>query len=366
MDKLSVIVPVYKVEKYLAQSIESILNQTYKNLEIILVDDGSPDNCGRMCDEYANIDKRIKVIHKKNGGAPAARNDALLIATGDWIAYVDPDDWLETNAFEAAMNVASREQPDIVIFNCCYEMLSGKREVKQAFLKEFTTTDRNFIYQLQLSALHRSFTPGCHKWSQGFPWDKIYRMSRMREKNVLWPSGLEAHDDVVYTIYAFQAARKVSYIDQTLYHYRYNPNSIGNKYTPNRMKVEKDLYKELLQIKELYGLNEEYNQAMYARFIYNMWHDLRRCFFHPGNSEPFRTKIMTLKKSLDEEPFSSAFSKIDRRRIDQKPLQLMLLFSKPNAVWFYVCYKLMTVKVRIEKLFYGGIEKHACISTTRM
>lgn len=359
MDKLSVIVPVYKVEKYLPQSIESILNQTYKNLEIILVDDGSPDHCGQMCEEYAKKDPRIRVIHKKNEGAPAARNDALAIATGDWLAYVDPDDWLETNAFELAMETAAREQSDIVIFNCCYEMSSGKSTVKQAFLEDFTVTDREFIYQLQLSALHRSFTPGIHKWSQGFPWDKIYRMSRMREQNVLWPSDLQAHDDVVYTIYAFQAARKVSYLNRTLYHYRYNPNSIGNKYTPDRIKIEKDLHRELLRIRETYGFNEEYDQAVYARFVYNMWHDLRRCFFHPENPASFRTKIGTLKECLNEEPFASAFSKIDRSRIDQRPLRLMLLFPKPNAVWFYICYKLMTVKVEIERLFYGGTEKLA-------
>ena len=116
MDKISVILPVYKVEKYIDQCMETVLNQTYRNLEIILVDDGSPDNCGSICDSYAEKDDRIVVIHKENGGAPAARNDALKIATGDWIAYVDPDDWIEKNAFEEALAAGQRDNSDIVIF----------------------------------------------------------------------------------------------------------------------------------------------------------------------------------------------------------------------------------------------------------
>ena len=100
MTKISVIVPIYKVEKYLARCVDSIINQTYKNLEIILVDDGSPDGCGAMCDEYAKKDERIKVIHKENGGLSSARNAGLDIATGDYIAFVDSDDRLSSDAYE--------------------------------------------------------------------------------------------------------------------------------------------------------------------------------------------------------------------------------------------------------------------------
>src|SRR5699024_9631307 len=98
--KISVIVPVYKVESYLERCILSIIKQTYKNLEIILVNDGSPDNCGELCDIYAKKDSRIKVIHKKNGGLSDARNVALDIATGDYIGFVDSDDWININMYE--------------------------------------------------------------------------------------------------------------------------------------------------------------------------------------------------------------------------------------------------------------------------
>ena len=100
---ISVIVPVYKVEPYLRQCVDSILNQTYANLEVILVDDGSPDRCGAICDEYAAQDSRVRVIHKSNGGQSTARNMALDVCTGDYIAFVDSDDWLEAKAYEEMM-----------------------------------------------------------------------------------------------------------------------------------------------------------------------------------------------------------------------------------------------------------------------
>ena len=111
--KISVIVPVYKVEKYLDKCVESIVNQTYKNLEIILVDDGSPDNCPAMCDEWAEKDERIRVIHKENGGLADARNAGMDIATGDYIGFVDSDDWIEPNMYEVLLKNALKYDADI-------------------------------------------------------------------------------------------------------------------------------------------------------------------------------------------------------------------------------------------------------------
>ena len=100
---ISVIVPIYNTEKYLKKCLDSIINQTYKNLQIILIDDGSGDNSGEICDEYATKDSRIQVIHKQNAGVTAARNDGLDMATGDYIGFVDSDDWIEPNMYEEMM-----------------------------------------------------------------------------------------------------------------------------------------------------------------------------------------------------------------------------------------------------------------------
>ena len=114
---VSVIVPIYKVEPYLAQCVDSIINQTYKNLEIILVDDGSPDNCPKMCDEYAKIDSRIVVIHKENGGLSDARNAGLDICKGEWITFVDSDDWIAINSIEQLLHFAQDNNSNLAIGN---------------------------------------------------------------------------------------------------------------------------------------------------------------------------------------------------------------------------------------------------------
>ncbi|MBQ4243839.1 MAG: glycosyltransferase, partial [Clostridia bacterium] len=117
MDLISVIVPVYKTEKYLDRCVNSIVNQTYKNLEIILVDDGSPDRCPELCDRWAEKDNRIKVIHQENGGMSAARNAGLRIAKGDYIGFVDSDDWIDNDMYEYLYILLINNQADYSTIN---------------------------------------------------------------------------------------------------------------------------------------------------------------------------------------------------------------------------------------------------------
>jgi glycosyltransferase involved in cell wall biosynthesis len=115
VEKISVIIPVYKVEQYLRKCVDSVINQSYENLEIILVDDGSPDKCPSICDEYAKKDKRIKAIHKQNGGLSDARNAGLDIATGDYVMFVDSDDWVEPGIIKECLDALKKEGSDAVV-----------------------------------------------------------------------------------------------------------------------------------------------------------------------------------------------------------------------------------------------------------
>ena len=114
---ISIIIPVYKVEKYLEKCIQSVINQTYENLQIILVDDGSPDNCGKICVEYAKKDHRIEVIHKSNGGLSDARNKGLEIAKGEYIGFVDSDDYIESDMYEVLYNLLKQYNAYVKICN---------------------------------------------------------------------------------------------------------------------------------------------------------------------------------------------------------------------------------------------------------
>lgn len=126
---ISVIVPVYNVEQYIHQCVDSILSQTYKNLEIILVDDGSPDNCPAICDGYARNDDRVKIIHQENGGLSAARNSALDLCTGEYIAFVDSDDWIESNAYEEMMSEMQKKDLDVVF--CGVNVITADGAIKR-------------------------------------------------------------------------------------------------------------------------------------------------------------------------------------------------------------------------------------------
>jgi glycosyltransferase involved in cell wall biosynthesis len=136
MPKISVIIPVYNVRQYLDQCLNSLAEQTYKNLEIILVDDGSTDGSSEICDSYSEKDERFKVIHQNNAGVSSARNAGLNAVSGEWIMFMDADDWIENDTCEAALNCAVRNDADTVLFNMIYEYV-GQSEVCCAYNEEF-------------------------------------------------------------------------------------------------------------------------------------------------------------------------------------------------------------------------------------
>ena len=143
-DKLiSVIVPVYNIEKYLRRSINSIINQTYSNLEIILVDDGSTDESGKICDEYANIDSRIKVIHKKNGGQASAINLGLDIAKGDYIGFSDPDDYINKNFYKNLYILAEKYDTDIT--ECSMIKVKEEEDIEKVYIEEFEVDENEKV-----------------------------------------------------------------------------------------------------------------------------------------------------------------------------------------------------------------------------
>ena len=148
-DLISIVIPVYKVEKYLEKCIESIINQTYKNLEIIIVDDGSPDNCPQMCDEFAKSDKRIKVIHKENGGLSDARNAGIDIATGKYITFVDSDDYITNDYVEYMYNLIKKYNTKIATCETQVVHIESDEENQEQFIENIEVlTARDLFYKI--------------------------------------------------------------------------------------------------------------------------------------------------------------------------------------------------------------------------
>lgn len=209
---ISVIVPVYKVEPYLERCVSSIVGQTYRNLEIILVDDGSPDGCGRLCDAWAERDSRIRVIHKENGGLSDARNAGLEIASGDYIALIDSDDVADVHML--SLLAQAMETADADIAECDYVKF---REEEPPFAAEISGVAEVFGTEEALGELLRERT--FHYTA----WNKLYR--REIFDGLRYEVG-KLHEDVFLTYQAFGKARRIAKVGSALYGYRQRGGSI--------------------------------------------------------------------------------------------------------------------------------------------
>lgn len=220
--KISVIVPVYKVEPYLDKCISSIANQTYTNMEIILVDDGSPDNCPAMCDAWAEKDNRIRVIHKTNGGLSDARNAAMAVATGELMAFVDSDDWIASDMYEHLYQRLTEDNSDIAA--CGVQMVWENGASSRMLTREGS---RVLNQEEAMRAIIEE------SWLKQPVWYKLYKTELVRD--ILFPKG-KYHEDVFWSYQAVGRAKKVSVSDHIGYYYLQRGGSImGEGYSLKRL-----------------------------------------------------------------------------------------------------------------------------------
>ena len=208
--KISIIVPVYKVEPYLRRCLESIVNQTYRNLEIIVVDDGSPDHCGAICDEYAAKDERVKAVHKANAGAASARNTGLDMASGDYIGWVDSDDWIEPQMFEVMLSGIMIYDADVAI---CGREESFPNQLLQIGWKKTELLNREQAIGLLIEDdLVRSYL-----------WDKLWKRELFREIRI---PQIKVYEDLAIMYPLFVKAERVVCLPDILYHYEHRDTGL--------------------------------------------------------------------------------------------------------------------------------------------
>ena len=210
---VSVIVPVYKAEAYLHECVKSILNQTYRDIEVVLVDDGSPDNCPQICDEYAELDSRVRVVHQSNGGVASARNLGVREAKGEWLAFVDSDDFIDSTMFETLLRIQERTGANIV--SCGFTSfvdgeLPQKKEKRSVYEKTFSSHEA-------VADMFASNGIGCN------PWCKIYHRDTFH--NIQYPTGVLCEDKAT-TYKVYLNALKIVHTSKKLYYYRLRNNSI--------------------------------------------------------------------------------------------------------------------------------------------
>lgn len=219
--KISIIIPVYNGEKYLAKCIESALEQTYRNIELILIDDGSTDQSYSICEHYRQIDHRVRLLHKDNGGIGSSRNAGLAMASGEYVTFMDNDDWLPGDAIEKLYNLAQEHNADIAIGN--FSLFSEKKQkvyVKFSeadyYVKEFTPEEwMKYQYESR------------YDFSQVFtvPWGKIYKRDLLA--NITYPVHTKVEDDLT-TWKIYLLANKIVYAHDTVYVERYFQDNVSS------------------------------------------------------------------------------------------------------------------------------------------
>lgn len=256
MDLISVIVPIYKVENYLNKCVESIAAQTYSNLEIILVDDGSPDNCPQMCDDWVAKDSRIKVVHKENGGLSDARNAGLAVATGEYISFIDSDDWIEPEFLQTLFDTL--QQTGAQIADCATRLVDeeGKElSIRGVSDDEILDTVSALVRLVNEDRVYQTV------------WNKLYRRDAIGD--ILFEKGKYNEDDY-FTYQIFDRAEQIVVVSKPMYNYLQRSSSImGVGYNPRRLE---GLQARVLRMQYLQKYPETAALTRQTLVLDCMWH----------------------------------------------------------------------------------------------
>lgn len=319
MELISIIVPVYKVEKYLCECVDSILSQTYENFELILVDDGSPDNSGKICDKYAEKDKRIKVIHKENAGVSSARNIGLDNAKGEYITFIDSDDTVDKRYLELMYKKLEETKSDLCF---CHFDRFGDDAFHSSNEKPFpnfcicdTKSDEFFNFVKRFFNFKNNILGSC--------WRVLYKSTTINSR---FNTSMIFCEDLVFILNVLLNATSFCSIDNVLYHYRTNMSSALNSYKKNFLSNQLVLQKEIISIFDNFD-------KKYARKIADPYFGLL-CYYLFSNEIKFRKNNLVFKEKLKEIRESALYRCFTLKSI------LKLKKIKIFAVWILIKFRL--------------------------
>ena len=329
--KVSIIVPIYNSEKYMSKCIESILNQTLTEIEIILVNDGSTDNSGKIIDNYAKKDNRIRVIHQDNSGPSVARNKGINIAKGKYIGFVDSDDYIEPNMYEELYNNANSKNIEVVMCSYNENNLYNQTEyVVKAKLEQDKIYEKEDIKHNIISTFSKNDNYGFYSL-----WNKIYLREWLFKRNLELDVNRDHGEDWWFNINVFSKLNSFVYIDRVLYNYVHsNNNSLMVKYRENQF----DLFLDgRLKMKEImpkeYMDYEEFNQ----RFVYEFSSYIIRTFKEVKNKEK---RNILINKVLSNEEVIKCCKEVSNLPIYFKII-IFLINNKLNRISIYL-YKILS------------------------
>lgn len=337
---VSVVVPIYNVEKYLDRCIASIVDQTYRNLEIILVDDGSPDNCPRICDAWAQKDARIRVIHKHNQGLGMARNTGIEHATGDYICFFDSDDYVDHETVEKAYKTAQRTRSDIVVFGMKHVNEDGEvtlyrapqtpketfcgKEVQEVFLPDLIDNSHRDVQvqNLLLSACSCLFSMDLIKKTK-------WRFVSEREL---------ISEDCYSLIWLYKHVQCVAVISEGLYYYQVNQKSLTHTFKHDRHIKNRHFYVQCSRMAEEQGMGEEVLRSIAALYLGFTIAALKHL---AATKLAYCEKKQILRQMLDDSVLQSAIERIQDRDYGRMKNNYFLIM---HHRLFALCYLLIKAR----------------------
>lgn len=298
---VSVIVPVYNAEKVLHYCVDSILNQTYTDFELILVDDGSTDNSGMICDEYSKKDIRVAVVHIENGGVSKARNKGIELAKGDYICFVDSDDYISANYLEELITTKEKF-PDYDSVWCGFQTVS---DYKEADLKINIFSEEEVYSKLtrkDIMTLHE-------KWLSQMPWNKLFVLRVIQNNNIKFPEDLTLGEDLIFNLnYLDMANGRIVIKNMPLYYYlRSDKDSLDNKFYPNLLDIYNRINSELLYYIKKWDCSEKQLTLYYNSCFYSYEKVLSNTFHHKSTiKDPYRYNKLVMKSEGFKEALSNS------------------------------------------------------------
>ncbi|MGP6146537.1 glycosyltransferase family 2 protein [Jeotgalibaca sp. A122] len=323
----SIIVPVYNTPgRFLRECLQTLREQTLPDIEIILINDGSTNESPTICEEIAERDPRIKLVHQRNKGVSSARNKGLDMAQGDWVIFVDPDDWVDVRMCEVAYEAITKSRRDIYIFPYWQDQLI--REIAKYKGNSGIDLEHEEQIKIQLAVMDSNdeYTPHLI----GSIWSKVYNHQFLESNHIRFKENLSMSEDLIFTLYAFEYAKKIGYIDYLFYHYRTNPNSVTKKYRSNIwLNIDKTL-KEAKIFIESFNKDHEFEQGFYHLTTKLLKDNLMLDFFNENNPKKYSQRRREFNKLVNSSPYSEALQNINLDNSAKKKKMSILLLRHQN------------------------------------
>lgn len=347
---VSVIIPVYNAEKFLKECLDSIIGQTYEALQIILIDDGSSDESGMICDEYAKSDSRILVIHKKNGGVSAARNLGIELAEGKWITFIDADDWVELDLLNRCLEL--KEDNDIIFYGVEEKGRSFETKNKGIIDERDNRLNEEEFQNLMVTALdpYASFKDKYKYINSQGPYGKIIKTELIKKHDIKFDPNLALGEDILFNLNLFSNAKKGLIVYSKMYYYRVNQESVLHKYNP---QIFESLMKAFVVINKYIqkGGKEELKKAFKVFVVRKFMYCIRLNYCNVESNYKYKSRKKMFLTDISVDIVKKSFMDISLKSLKNRPAELVAAFFIRNRCFLIIdiLNKLLVLKEKSKK-----------------